>query len=82
MARNPRTRKESGGKNGLTPIPHRIHCPATTERVGGNDGLEQMQVEHFLDTLAEVALASLLVGDALSFPRDHRAEGGEPECGP
>ena len=41
----------------MTPIPHRIHCPATTERVGDNDELEQMQVEHFLDTLAEVALA-------------------------
>jgi hypothetical protein len=41
----------------LTPIPHRIHCPATTERVGGNDELEQIQVEHFLATLAEVALA-------------------------
>jgi hypothetical protein len=41
----------------LTPIPLRIHCPATTERVGGNDELEHIQVEHFLDTLAEVALA-------------------------
>ena len=41
----------------MTPIPHRIHCPATTERVGGKDELEQMQVKHFLDTLAELALA-------------------------
>jgi hypothetical protein len=41
----------------LTPIPHRIHCPATTEGVGGNDELDQIAVEHFLDTLAEVALA-------------------------
>jgi hypothetical protein len=57
MVRSPRTRKESGGKNGLTPIPHRIHCPATTDWVGGKDELEQMQVDHFLDTLAEVALA-------------------------
>jgi hypothetical protein len=56
MSRNPRTRKESGGENGLSPIPHRIHCPATTERVEGKYELEQIQVEHFLDTLAEVAL--------------------------
>jgi hypothetical protein len=41
----------------LTPIPLRIHCPATTERVGGNDELDEIAVEHFLDTLAEVALA-------------------------
>jgi hypothetical protein len=57
MARNPRTRKESGGKNGLTPIPPGIHCPATTERVGGNDELDKIAVEHFLDMLADVALA-------------------------
>ena len=41
----------------MTPIAHRIHCPATTERVGGNDELDEITVEHFLDTLAEVALA-------------------------
>jgi hypothetical protein len=57
MARNPRNRKESGGQNGLTPIPHRIHCLATTERVGGKDELHEIAVEHFLDTLAELALA-------------------------
>jgi hypothetical protein len=52
-----RTRKESGRQNGLTPIPPSIHCPATTERVCGNDELDEITVEHFLDTLAEVALA-------------------------
>ena len=57
MAHKPENRKESGGKNGLTPIPPGIHCPATTERVGGNDELDEIAVEHFLDTLAEVALA-------------------------
>jgi hypothetical protein len=41
----------------LTPIPPGIHCPATTERVGGNDELEEIAVERFLDALAEVALA-------------------------
>ena len=44
-------------ENGLTSIPHRIHCPATTERVGGQDELDDLAVEHFLDTLAQVALA-------------------------
>ena len=57
MARNPRTKKESGGENGLTPIPLRIHCPATTDWVGGKDELDEIAVEHFLDTLAQVALA-------------------------
>ncbi|HZA23069.1 MAG TPA: hypothetical protein VFA32_10775 [Dehalococcoidia bacterium] len=41
----------------MTPIPHRIHCPATTERVGGNYELDEIAVEHFLDTLAQVALS-------------------------
>jgi hypothetical protein len=40
----------------LTPIPQRIDSLATTDWVGG-DELEQMQVEHFLHTLAKVALA-------------------------
>jgi hypothetical protein len=54
----PTSRKESGGGNGLTPIPSRIHCPATTEKVGGQDELDEIAVEHFLDTLAKVALAA------------------------
>ncbi|HZA23417.1 MAG TPA: hypothetical protein VFA32_12595 [Dehalococcoidia bacterium] len=41
----------------MTPIPPRIHCPATTERVGGRDELDDIAVEHFLNTLAQVALA-------------------------
>ena len=57
MPGKPKTSKESGGENGLTPIPLRIHCPATTERVGGKDELDEIAVEHFLDTLAQVALA-------------------------
>ena len=57
MARKRQSSPNSGRENGLTPIPQRIHCPATTERVGYEDELEQIAVEHFLDTLAEVALA-------------------------
>jgi hypothetical protein len=57
MARKSRNPAPTCPENGLTPIPLRIHCPATTERIGGNDELDQIAIEHFLDTLAEVALA-------------------------
>ena len=57
MARKPRARRESGRANGLTSIPPRIHCPATTDGVGGWDEIDDITVEHFLDTLAQVALA-------------------------
>jgi hypothetical protein len=57
MARKPRARKENGQENGLTSIPPRIHCPATTDCVGGQDEINEVMVEHFLYTLAEVALA-------------------------
>jgi hypothetical protein len=51
------SRKESGEENGLTAIPPGIHCPATTDWVGGLDELDEIVVDHFLETLAEVALA-------------------------
>jgi hypothetical protein len=57
MSRKRRTRRESGRENGLTSIPPRIHWPATTERVGGQDEIDDLAVEHFLNTLAQVALA-------------------------
>jgi hypothetical protein len=57
MPDQPTSRKESGGENGLTPMPPGIHCPATTERVGGRDELDEITVDNFLDTLAQVALA-------------------------
>ena len=52
--------RESVPANGLTPIHRRIHCAATTE--GGDlndeyDELEQIQVDHFLQTLAKIAIA-------------------------
>ena len=43
--------------NGLTSIPSGIHCLATTERLGGQDEIDEIAVEHSLDTLAQVALA-------------------------
>jgi hypothetical protein len=52
MSRQYIPRKESGSQNGLTSIPPRIHCPATTERVGGRDEIDEIAVDNFLDTLA------------------------------
>jgi hypothetical protein len=58
MARKPIPRKENGQENGLTSsIPPRIHCPATADGVGGQDEIDDIAVEHFLNTLAQVALA-------------------------
>ena len=50
---------ESGGENGLTPIHGRIHCAATpdTHKDQLEYELDQIAIDHFLDTLAEVALA-------------------------
>jgi hypothetical protein len=75
MPDQPRTRKESGVKNGLTPIPQPIHCPATTERVGGRDEIDEIAVDHFLDTLAEVALAVASCRMRSKLDKDQR--GGE-----
>ena len=49
--------EESFSENGLTPIPHRIHWPATQESGGSDlDELDRIAVENFLDTLADVAI--------------------------
>jgi hypothetical protein len=42
---------------GLTRIRAGIHCSATTDTGAELDELEKMQVDHFLNTLAEIALA-------------------------
>ncbi len=41
----------------LTSIPRRIRCAATPEDLEDNDELDEIAINHFLDTLAEVALA-------------------------
>ncbi len=44
--------------NGLTGIHSSIHCPATrTDVEAGYDELDRIAIEHFLRSLAEVALA-------------------------
>ncbi len=42
---------------GLTPIHAPIQCPATDEVAPNSPELDDIAVQHFLDTLAEVALA-------------------------
>ena len=48
------TPQESSGVNGLTPIHRRIHCAATPD---SENELDSIAIDHFLDSLAEVALA-------------------------
>ena len=48
---------ESGVEKTLTPIHTRIHCAATDENLDGENELDQIAINHFLDTLAEVTLA-------------------------
>ena len=48
----------TGALEGLTGIPQSIHCPATQDYVEDEyDELDRIAIEHFLDTLAHVALA-------------------------
>ena len=49
--------KEGGEANGLTSIHRRIHCGATPDTTDFEDELDQITIDHFLDTLAEVATA-------------------------
>ncbi len=45
------------GLKALTSIPEGIHCAATPEDPKENDELDEIAINHFLDTLAEVAMA-------------------------
>jgi hypothetical protein len=74
MPRKSQSQQPSGPENGLTGIPSGIHCPATTERVGGQNEIDEIAVEHFLNTLAQVALA-------VASRRLARKGGGKVECG-
>lgn len=48
---------ESGHINGLTCIHQRTHCVATHDPDDCENELDQIDIQNFLDTLAEVALA-------------------------
>ena len=55
---NPASFEEGGGGgNGLTSIHPRIHWPATPDTTESENELDQITVDHFLDTLAEIAIA-------------------------
>ena len=48
---------ESGDPKVLTRIPTRIHCGTTADHLDGDDELDRIAIDHFLDILAEIALA-------------------------
>ena len=48
---------DCGGEAGLTCIHGRIHCAATAYTTEEGNELDQLSINTFLDTLAEVALA-------------------------
>ena len=52
-----RRQTKSDGKKALTCIHRGIHCGATPDELEAEDELDQIAIQHFLDTLAEVALA-------------------------
>ena len=52
-----RSDSKSDPLNGLTPIHQPIHCAATNDSGGALDEVGQIQVNHFLQTLARIALA-------------------------
>ncbi len=69
--------RESVPANGLTPIPGRIHCAATADSGDFNneyDELEQLAIDHFLETLASIAVAVAA--------RTIASAGGELDCEP
>ena len=50
---------ESGREKGLTCIPGSIHCVATPDTTEVENELDQIAISHFLDTIAEIALAAV-----------------------
>ncbi len=52
-----RRQTKPNGHKALTSIPEGIHCAATPEDLDGQDELDEIAINNFLDTLAEVAMA-------------------------
>ncbi|MCH8346816.1 MAG: hypothetical protein IIC87_07825 [Chloroflexi bacterium] len=48
---------QSGRQNGLTGIPRRIHWAATPTEGNEASEADQIMIDHFLDTLADIATA-------------------------
>ena len=49
--------EEDGADEALTSIHARIHWPATPDTVDGENELDDITIGHFLDALAEIAIA-------------------------
>ena len=52
-----RQQTKPNGHKALTSIPEGIHCAATPGDLKGQDELDEIAINHFLDTLAQVVLA-------------------------
>ena len=57
MAADPGDPASTDDQDGLTPIHRRIHCAPTDENLDNGNELDQIAIDHFLDTLAVVTLA-------------------------
>ncbi len=44
-------------RTALTSIPRRIHCAATPDQTEEREELDEIDINHFITTLAEVAMA-------------------------
>ena len=49
--------EEGGADKALTSIHRRIHWPATPDTTESENELDQITIDHFLETLAEIAIA-------------------------
>lgn len=56
MTGTPGDHSSTDDRDGLTPIHKPIHCVATNNTGDGEDELDQYAIDHFLDTLTELAL--------------------------
>lgn len=57
MTDHPGDPSRTEDQKALTPIHTRIHCAATGENLDSENELDQIAIDNFLDTLAEVTLA-------------------------
>ena len=58
---------------GLTGIPSSIHCPATRNKCEvGNDELDRIDIDNFINTIAQVALA--IAARATTYSEDQERD--------
>ena len=49
--------QQNNERTALTNIPRRIHCAATPDSTEEREELDEIDINHFITTLAEVAMA-------------------------